>query len=98
MGPKDRRYDNEHEGAVPDEVIHDLVTPLTVVLGHVQLARRRFRQGEVLDHDAFLHTLWHIEHAARMMDTRLRELREVPSHPTSDRASDPYDGPSHEGL
>lgn len=84
MKPGDKTgTDGQEQGGtlLSRETLHDIRTPLSVILGHVQLVQRRLHRGQTLDHAHLLQTLGYIEQAVGAIDAQLKEPGDKASPP-----------------
>lgn len=76
MEQDDNRGALSHASNQVSRAINDLAAPLTTIHGYAQLLQRRIRTRGVPSSDELLLSLGRIEHAARAMEMRLRQLEE----------------------
>lgn len=59
---------------ISDTTLNDIITPICIASGYVQLLQRRIRRREALDHDQLLESLAYVERALRSIDQQVEAL------------------------
>lgn len=89
VGPRNSAHSNTQQANpdidIPNSKLNDIITPLCVASGYVQLLQRRIRRREALDHDQLLESLAHVERALQSINHQLVALVDQKHCDTPDR-------------